>query len=151
MQHISWRAPEYIHTEKTADWYWIVGIVTISIAIIAIILGNLIFGILIIVSSLTLSLYASRPARMIEIDVSGLGVKIGSQFFPYAELDSYWIDTVGPHPKIILKTKKKLMFFITALIENESPEELDTFLAHYLPQVEHTEPFLEKLLVYLGF
>jgi hypothetical protein len=151
MQKISWQAPEYIHTEKSADWYWIVGIITFSIALIAIILNNLIFGILIIISSITLSLYAARPAKMIDMEINDAGVKIGSYFYPYSELESFWIETEVRHPKIILKSRRKVMFFVSILIEDADPEELDELLSQHLPKVEHSEPILEKLLVYLGF
>ena len=155
MQQISWRAPEYIHTHKTADWYWIVGIVTLSIAIIAVIFNNLIFGILVIVAAATLSMHASRPPRKIDIVISQLGVRIGNVFYPYDELESFWIETEDMptviHPKIIFKSKKKLMFLITALLENQNPDEIEEYLAQHLPKIEHTEPFLEKLLVYFGF
>ncbi len=151
LHHISWHAPEYIHTEKTVDWYWIVGIITISIAIIAIILNDVIFAVLIIISIATLSLYATRPPHMVEIDITSTGVHNGSTYHPYDELESYWVETRHAFPKVIFKSKKKLMFFISILLEDADPEEVNHILSQHLPKVEHTEPLLEKLLIYLGF
>ncbi|MFZ2621493.1 MAG: hypothetical protein WAX85_02965 [Minisyncoccia bacterium] len=151
MEKISWKAKEYIHREKTSDWYWIVGIITVSIAIISIILNNLIFAILIIVSSFTLSLFASKKPQMIDVEIDNSGVTIGKTHYPYAHLESFWIETREHHPRIILKSQKVFMPFVIAFIEDENEEGLREFLLQHLPEEEHIEPFLEKLLIYLGF
>lgn len=148
---ISWQAPEHLHTEKTSDWYWIVGIVTLSIALIAIILDNLIFGILIIMCALTLSLYASKKPRIVSVKIDNRGVTVGTMRYPYDNLDSFWVETRQAVPKILLKSKKLFMPFIAVLIEEVDPEEVRSILLNYLPEEEHTEPLLEKLLIYLGF
>ncbi len=151
MEHISWRAPEYIHTEKTSDWYWIVGIVTLSLAIIAVIFNDVIFAILIVVAVATLALYSSRPPKLLEIELTTTGIHDGDTYYPYDDLDSYWIETREVYPKIILKSKKKLMLFIVILIEDVHPLDVDDFLAQYLPKEEHREPLLEKVFLWLGF
>ncbi len=151
LDKISWTTKEYFHQEKTADWYWVVGIVTISIALISIILNNVIFAILVIVSSFTLSLFASRKPEDIKITVDQKGVTVGKTQYPYINLDSFWIETREIQPKIILKSKKMLMFFIVIFIEEVEIEEVKELLNRHLPEEEHQEPFLEKLLVYLGF
>ena len=151
MNKISWQAHEYLYSEKTADWYWIVAIITISIAIIAIILNNIIFAILIIVSSFTLSLFASRKPEIITVEISPSGVTVGKTHYPYAHLDSFWVETREIAPKIILKSKKVFMPFIAILIDEVDPEEVRHVLLQHLPEEEHVEPFLEKLLIYFGF
>ena len=39
---IEWDAPEHHYVEKTADWYWAVGIITLTAAALAFIFGNII-------------------------------------------------------------------------------------------------------------
>ncbi len=151
MDKISWWAPEYIHREKSADWYWIVAIVTFSIALISIILNNIIFAILIIVSAFALSLFASRKPQELLIEVDNLGITAGGAHHPYGLLESFWVETRDRHPRIILKSKKSLSPFLTILIEDASPEEIRRKLGEHLPEEEHVEPILEKLLIYLGF
>ncbi len=151
MEKISWETIEYLHKEKTADWYWIVGIVTISIALISIILNNVIFAILIIVSSFTLSLFASKKPGLIIVDMSNVGVMVGKNSYLYKDLESFWIETRDSYPRILLKSKKVFMPFIMILIEDIEPEQIREFLSKHLPEEEHTEPLLEKLLLYFGF
>ncbi len=151
MERLSWTTKEYPHTEKTGDWYWIVGIVTISIATVAIILNNLIFAILIIVSSFTLSLFASKKPEIVRVEIDDFGITFGSVNYPYKNLDSFWVETREHAPKILLKSKKVFVPFIIIGIENTDPGLIREKLAKNLPEEEHTEPFLEKLLIYFGF
>ncbi len=151
MERISWQTIEYLHSKKSADWYWIVGAVAISIAVISIILNNLIFGILIIVAAFTLALFASKPPRVLDVEIGNHGVSLNHLYHPYSELDSFWIEIDDPHPKIILKSKKVLAPFTTIFIEDIPPEEIHGILSRNLREEKHVEPFLEKLLVHLGF
>jgi hypothetical protein len=45
------------------------------------------------------------------------------------------------------------MPYLVILIDEEvvHPDEIRAFLLNHLHEEEHSEPFLEKLLVYLGF
>jgi hypothetical protein len=153
MEKLSWHTLEYLHTEKTSDWYWIVGIITVTIAVIAIIMNNIIFAILILVASFTLSLFASRKPRVIEISLDGSGITVGRTKYPYNHIESFWVETRNYHPRLLLKSKKFFMPYLVILIDEEvvHPDEIRAFLLNHLHEEEHSEPFLEKLLVYLGF
>ncbi len=151
MEKLSWDTHEYHHTEKGSDWYWIVGIITLSIALIAVILNNVIFAILIIVSSFTLSLFASRKPDLIKVVVDGGGITVNKTRYPYLHLESFWIETTQFRPRIILKSKKIFMPYIVIFIEDTDPNKIHAILDKHLAEEEHHEPILEKLLVYLGF
>jgi len=151
MEKVSWDTIEYLHKEKTSDWYWIVGIITISVALISIILNNVVFAILIIVASFTLSLFASKKPEIITVNIDRFGVTVGKNKYQYKELESFWVETRDAYPRVLVKSKKIFMPFISLLIEDVEPETIQETLSKYLPEEEHTEPFLEKLLLYFGF
>lgn len=151
MEKLSWKTTEYLYTPKTPDWYWIVGIVTISIALVAIILNNIIFALLIIISSFTLSLFASKKPEIIQVNIDSSGISVGNNHLPYKELDSFWVETREANPRILLKSKKIFMPFVVVFIEGVDNEKVREILLQHLPEEEHTEPLLEKLLLYFGF
>lgn len=151
MEKIEWRSPQYIHTEKTPDWYWIVGIITATIAIIAIIVGNLIFAILIIVSSITLSLFASHEPEIVTNEISSTGIQKNNVFFPYNHIESFWVEIGDAYPRLILKQKQKLSQFLIILINVEDGEDIKTFLSNHLEEEKMSESIFEKLLIYFGF
>jgi hypothetical protein len=151
MDTLSWHSHEYFHTEKTSDWYWIVGIVTISIAVISIILNNTIFALLIIVSSFTLCIFASKRPDLVQINIDNLGLTINKNRYPYGQLESFWVETEGHYPRVLFKTKKTFLKSLVVFIEEVEPETIREFLLTHLKEEHQTEPFLEKLLLYLGF
>jgi len=149
---MEWDAPEYEHKERSSDWFWAVGIVSFSIAIASVILGNIIFGILILVSAFSLSLFVNREPETVHVVVDEKGITKGRLRYPYPSLHSYWLDTDHPHPKIVLRSEK---FFIPLIIvplsDKVNAEELDRKLAQFLEERYHSMPFLEHVLEYLGF
>jgi hypothetical protein len=151
MDTITWKTYEHIHTEKTSDWYWIVGIVTITLAIISIFLNNIIFAVLIVVGSFSLSLFASKKPAVVDVTVSKNGIAVGKNYYQYSDIESFWVETRDAYPRLILKTKKVFVPFTAVLLADTDPDNLEFFLRKNIKTEEHIEPFFEKLLIYLGF
>lgn len=147
-----WSAHEYEHKERSQDWFWAVGIISFSIAIVAAIMGNMIFGILVLVSVFALALFINRPPDDVRVVVDEKGITRGKVRYPYSTLESYWIDTEHSHPKIILRSEKLLMpLIIVPLGDNADPEKLDELLEQFMEKEYHSLPIVEKILEYLGF
>lgn len=150
--NMEWDAHEYEHKERTSDWFWAVGIISISVAIAAIIFGNIIFGILVLLAAFTLSIFASRPPTTLHIVVDEKGITRGKVHYPFQTLKSFWIDTDHPHKKIILQSEKMFMpLIVVPLSEKTDVEQLHKNLSVFLSEEFHSLPFIERLLEYLGF
>jgi len=149
---ISWTAPEYMHTHKSSDWYWIVGIIAVTILVISILLGDTLFGVFVVFAAFVLSMYASRPPQIVTVTLTHKGIKIKDLFYPYHSLDSFWVEEYELHPRLLLKSEKRWSPYIIVLLGAEvTADEVQETLRHYLPEEKHSEPFLEKLLIRLGF
>jgi hypothetical protein len=148
---LRWNTLEYEHQERGSDWFWAVGILTVAIAITSIIFNNILFAIVIILSGFTLTLFAARHPKDVEIIIDEQGVGMDSYFYPYHSLESFWVDEHSKQPKILLKSQKLIMPYIVIPIEEVNPEQVRETLSEYLPEVFHTESNLHKLFEYLGF
>ncbi len=148
---IAWNAPEHIHIEKTSDWYWAVGIITLALAAVAFIFGNAIAGIFVLVAAVALVLHASHPPRIIYHEINDRGIIIHDRLYPFLSLDSFWIPHDEFPPKIILKSRKMFMPFIVILIDEVDPEHVREVILRYIAETEHHEPFLKHLLERCGF
>ena len=149
---IEWDAHEYEHKERGSDWFWAVGIVSVSVAIAAVIFGNIIFGILVIIGAFTLSLFANRPPNTLRIVADEKGITRGKIRYPYSTLESFWIDTEHPHKKIILRSQKMFMpLIIVPLGDSVDVEQLHENLSRFLSEEFHSLPLVERFLEYLGF
>ena len=148
---ISWDTPEHHHTEKNNDWYWAVGIITLTAAALAFIFGDVIFGILIIVGVFALLVHASRTPRIIHIEINDRGIIIDNILYPFLTLESFWIDAHEQPSKIILKSAKIFMPYITVQIADADKEKIREILLNYIAETEHQEPVSQKILERLGF
>ena len=149
---IEWDAHEYEHKERKSDWFWAVGIISVSLAITSIILDNIILGLLILISAFTLSIFANRPPKTIHVVVYDKGITKDKIHYPYNTLRSFWIDIEHPHKKIILRSEKLLMpLIIIPLGEDTDIEQIHDDLSSTLPEEFHSLPFIERIIEYLGF
>lgn len=149
-----WEALEYEHVEKSSDWYWAVGIVAFSIALISIILGNIIFSIVIVVSTFALLVSASRKPTLVRFELTKLGLHINDEYRQYNELKSFWVENNSHHDgksKLFFRPRGMTSPVLTIPIEEIDPEDVRDFLLDILLEEEHSESILHKFFQYLGF
>jgi len=148
---ISWNAPEHYYVEKSNDWYWVVGIITLALSAVAIILGNVITGIFVLVAATALVLHASHPPRVIYHEINDRGIIVNGTLYPFLTLESFWIPHDALPQKIILKSRKFFMPYIIVFIDDIDQESIREILLKYIAETEHHEHFLALVLEKLGF
>lgn len=148
---LNWSAPEYHHYKRSTDWFWAVGIITICIAVLAFVFDNALFGVLILLSAGILVFYAIRVPEDVNYEINKRGIIVGKELHPYLTIESFWIETRGHEPKIILKSKKAIMPYIIIPLHDDSVDEVALILREFLEEVELSEPASHKVMEYLGF
>jgi hypothetical protein len=149
---VSWKSLEYKKKEKTADWYWAVIIIALSIAVIAFILEDGFFAILIIIAVGTLLMFSTQDPKIIDVSLDQRGLIIDKEMYPYATLEDFWVDITEEHsPKILFKSKKLIMPLIIVPLDEYHHLDIRDFLLQYLPEKEMHEPTSHKIMEKLGF
>jgi hypothetical protein len=151
-QTIEWQAPEYDHFEKDANWFWITGSIAVLFVLIAIILKNFLFAVILLVGGFTAMLYAARPPELIYFALTPKGVRIKNRLYPYDQLQSFWVNDNNRKRKIILESER---FFLPHLIiplpAEVSDEEARAYLLPLLAEVRHEESLADIIADTLGF
>ena len=149
---LQWQAYEYEQTDKSPDWFWALGIISLSVAVTSIILNNLLFAILVIVSAITLSIFARRDPDLLQIEVNQKGLILEKKFYPYGSLESFWVEDTEVNPKLLIKSTKTFSPLIVApLSPDVDKEELRDYLLDNVDEEEHSEPLAQKMMERLGF
>lgn len=151
---IAWQAVEHNHyKEKTADWFWGLGIVTIGIAVLSIYFGNILFAVIIALFAIVSSMLVAQRPKLMDFELSRKGIKAGPIMFPYSNLESFWVDDGEFDDKIIFRSKKSMSPLVIIPFDstNTDPESIRDFLLDYLDEEELEEPFYHVLLEVLGF
>lgn len=154
---IKWSAPEYDYREHSTDWYWVVGIITLSVATALFIAGNLLLSIIIIIGIGTLMVHAVQTPKHFEYQISEHGIRAHKKFYYWDSLESFWIleatttDGVPVSAKLLLTSKKHFMPFVVIPLGNTPFKEIREALLTVLPEEPRVEPFPERVMRKLGF
>lgn len=148
---IKWETREHPFREKTGSWYSSVMIIGGALAVSAIMLGDVIFAVLIIIAVFALLLISSVPPKKIKVSVKEKGLVMGPYFYPYDQIESFWINEIDVPPRLLLKLKRKLSSLVSIEIMNINEKEIRDHLKEKLKEEEMYEPILQKLLEYIGF
>lgn len=151
---IRWIGYEYEHTDKTADWFWAVGIISLCIAIISIIYDNTLFAIFIVIAGLMAITLAKRPPEIVEYALTPKGIMIDGKIYLYKSIHSFWIDThIKEHPELLLKTRKNLTRLLVIPIAHGAgdPHKIRDYLLQALPEEHIEEPLSHVIMRKFGF
>jgi len=149
---IAWEAYEHHHVEKKSDWFWIVGIIIVSVAVASILLGNPLFGIMILIGGTVMLILASRPPKIVQYAVTQRGLRLDDTLYPYTTLEAYFIDeedVLGP--QLLVRSEKLFMPLLILPLPEEYIDEIEGIIAPRLPEEHIEEPFARKVLEFLGF
>ena len=151
--YVSWHGYEYEHREKTRDWYLILGIISVAIAIAAIFFHNYLFAVLVIVSAFSLAVHAAEPPTSKEFRVDERGLKIGAKLYPYENINSFWLDDTDEAlgPQLFIELKRAFIPLIIIPADTAQVARTKEMLGARLEEKEHKVPFSQTIMDYLGF
>lgn len=148
---ITWQAYEYVYREKSTDWYWAVGIISVSMAITSILFNNVLFAVFILLAFFILMVYSKRKPEIINIKLDERGVQEGNLHYHYGSIESFWVEDRYGETKLIMKSKKKAMPYITIPIFDVDASIVRNHIKRHVREEEHSEPLAKQIMEYLGF
>ncbi|MFA5934128.1 MAG: hypothetical protein WC795_02830 [Candidatus Paceibacterota bacterium] len=147
---ISWSAPEYAHEKKSNDWFWALGIIAVTASVAAIIYGNYLFALLIIISATTVAFYSVREPDMVNYEIRDDGILMQSILLPYKNIQSFCIKS--NEDKLLILSNKIFMPLIVIPFNDIDEKKLQEKLKSYLTEnTELEEPMTHKIVNYFGF
>lgn len=147
---IVWSALEHEYEHKDPDWFWAIGIIAISIAVVSVISGNTLFALLVLLSAVILFMHAIKKPRMIQVEIHEQGILLDNTPFPYDILESFFIIEHKDKPRIILKSKKIFIPYIVVPLEEEKQTEIREYLLRHLPEQKLEIPLSHRIAEFIG-
>lgn len=152
MKDFSWQTPEYSYKEKSSDWYWIVGIISAALVITTIIFGDALFGIVIAIGAFTLSVFAARKPKNLQVHVTDKGVAINKTLYLFSDLNGFYLDEEHwDGPRLMLRSKKILVPLISVPVKFSNTSELRSFISEHIKEQRFDQGFLQTIFERLGF
>ncbi len=151
---LKWRSCEHNHTgDRGQDWFWALGLIAVSVAVASILLGNSLFGMLILLAAVVIGMSTNQKLKESDYVVTIRGITIDNKLYPYKSIVAFFIDESHPDRNIlILDVQKPLVpHMIINLPESLDRDELQDFLLDYLPEAELHESPANRVAELLGF
>ncbi|MBI5003827.1 hypothetical protein HZC00_01910 [Candidatus Kaiserbacteria bacterium] len=149
---LRWTAYEHEHIERAADWYWALGIVTLSVVVISVLLHNILFAIIMILATLTTLLLSRIPPQSVSFEISDRGIRTGHIFHRYNEILSFWVeDETSGRPILLVDTTKWFAPNLIIPIEHIDPALVRAYLQERTTEKHMLEPWSHRILEFIGF
>lgn len=148
---LRWSAYEHEYAPRDGDWYWALGIIAASVALVSILFSNILFALLIIAAAVSLGLVAGIEPDLTEFEISDDGIRVGDTWHHFEEVLAFWVDEKHTHPLLLVDTTKFLSPNLVIPIEEVDPREVREFLRERVEERRMREPFAHRLVEFFGF
>ncbi|HET8581533.1 MAG TPA: hypothetical protein VFL98_03675 [Candidatus Paceibacterota bacterium] len=153
---IRWEAIEHQPLDKSADWFWALGIIAAAAAATAVILGDTLFGILIIAAAFTMAILAKREQKTVVFALTRRGLSIDGVHYPPDHLHAFWIsepaEDADEAPLLLVDTPRFMTPDLVIPLVGVDPRDVHAwFVAHEIPEKPLTESLALAVLEFFGF
>lgn len=152
--HYAWEGSEYDHEPKSGDWYATLGIIALALAIAALLFGDYLLVVLIVVAAATLALHAAKIPPVHRFELHDGGLLIGSEFHPYSSMESFSIleDPEDELPPLLsIKTTSWVSPHLVIPLADVDAEGVYLHFLERVPQEAHHHTLADLVWAWLGF
>lgn len=152
-KEFSWQTREYRYYKRSEEWFWIVGLAIVLGIILAIIAGNFLFAVIILVGGITVVMYAVRPPENLDVLIRESGIKINSIFFPFDNISAFSLQDNEEPFQLVIFPKNSWVYKSITLDLSEEIElgELKKFLSEKIEEKPYQKSLSEAFGEIAGF
>lgn len=151
-EFLSWQTTERQSRSRTPDWYWVLGIFAVTLAIASIIFGNFLFAVVILTGALAIGFASVGSNTEYSVALTPRGVLIDTTLYPYENIISFCIfEYENEVPMLSLRTKSIFSPQLNIPITNADPYEVYDVLLSYIEEEIHEETLFDRVVDFLGF
>jgi len=151
---LEWEGREYDHNPKSADWYWALGIIAVAGTVAAILFGNYLLAVLVVVAAIALALHAAKKPPLYHFKLVEQGIVIGDELHPFDRMISFSVleDIEGEYPPMIsIKNKSWLSPHLIIPLEGIDVDTIYAYFLQHVDESEHARTFPDLVAAWLGF
>lgn len=151
---LEWEGREYDHNPKSADWYWALGIIAVAALIAAVLFGNYLLAVLILVAAIALALHAAKQPPLHRFRLVEQGIVIGEELHPFEHMISFSVleDVEGEFPPMLsIKTKNWLSPHLVIPLQGVDADVVYAYFLQRVDEGEHPHTFADLVAAWLGF
>lgn len=147
-----WSAYEHEFIERDSDWFWALGIIAVSGAIISILFRDVLFGIAILAAAVAFGILATTTPQLATFEISERGIRINGKLHRYHEIISFWVEDEHHDGRslLLIDTVKFMAPNFVIPIEGVDPHQVRVFLKRHAKEVPMKEPIAHRIIEFVG-
>jgi len=142
--YFAWSIPEYEEHDRTRAWFVIMLVAGALFVLYAIVTSNFLFALIVVLFGIILFLQSHQKPIIIPFQITELGIVLNNRFYPYDELQEFFMVYSPPDVKMLfVETKSHTRPRLRIPLMDMDPNEIRATLREFLPEnVEKAEePF----------
>lgn len=148
-----WELQEYEQPERSARWYWIMGLVGAALFVYAVVSADYLFGLFVALLAIIIFLRTTQAPAAVPFAITTTGVVLGKKYFRFSELSKFWIIYNPPVTKnLYFSTQSWMKHRLIVPLYDFDPMPVREFLGQYLVEdlEQEEEPFVDQMGRLLG-
>jgi len=138
--YANWNFPEYGTNWRNGTWYRFAIGLGIALLLYALISGNLLFGVIIVLTGVIFYFQTIQPPLTVNVQITDEGIKVGKNFYSYLDIDTFWMIYEPPEIKnLYIEYKNAFRPRLGIPLQNEKPLEIRDILLKHLPENKERE------------
>lgn len=135
---ISWEAHEFRHYPKNIGWYvTLIAITILIMGFFAIVQSDIFAAVCLGIIGMLVIFFSRQAPKLTTIEIDNKGIKFGDLFYPYKQLQYFWIVNNDNHKTINFHTSAFINNTVILELADQDPEKIRQHLLVHL--IEHTE------------
>ena len=102
-QGLSWQVDTHEHKERSTDWYWALGLLSLVGAGLSIFFGNILLAIILVLGGGSIGFLAARGPREHKVALDQKGLTLDGTLYPYKNISSFWVEETST-PRLLVST-----------------------------------------------
>lgn len=147
----SWQASEFVHHEKAASWYVILGGGTIALSALAVLTRQWFTVIVVLAMGGALAVYAKKEPRVLNYELDDEGIRVENKLYKYDQFRAYAVFNDVAWHSIDLDPAQRFLPRLNVMFDSQNLDTIEAILSEHLPRVERQPDPAEKLARLLKF
>lgn len=144
----NWAFDEYEKYDRSRRWYWITGLIIAALLIYSAVTANYLFALIVVLFTIILLLQELRQPIQVDFGITDTGIVVGRKYYPYSELEKFWIIYNPPNVKVLyFEPKSAIKHRLHIPLFDIDPQEIRSYLTQYLIEDldKEEEPLSDRL------
>lgn len=149
-QGIAWIVHTHEHKDRTADWYWTLGLAAVVGIVASIFFGNYLLALIIALAAVSIGMLVARGPRTHWVRVDSRGVSMDGTLYPYRSIQSFWVEQ-DAGPRLFITTTGFLRPQLVIPLEDDTrASNVRTYLKKFSTEEEQTAHIGEHIAEVFG-